>query len=254
MQTKKNTQIATEIQVNDKYITYKGSTLALDAPIKDWIKLLGEPDRNNARGKMDEHSAKSYIGEATDHGGYIWDTLGIVIAKGLDGTPEDGYYDLISFYIFYTNLESETGKKGWLDLARDFKDIEVINEMEDFMKKQFLEDEEFMKAYDKTNYAYPLYQVYKKPISIDGIALGTGIDFGEMNKRRKELDSIASFQYKYTQPITNYKIVYKEQMGDYYSNPPQDKSTKEYVNYHLRYNQEGLEYIEIVLEKTYRGY
>ena len=139
-------------------------------------------------------------------------------------------------------------------MARDFKDIEVINEMEDFMKKQFLEDKEFMKTYDKTNYVYPLHQVYKKSISIDGIALGTGIDFGEMNKRREELDSIASFQYKYTQPFTNYKKVYKEQMGDYYSNPAQDKSTKEYVNYHLRYNQEGLEYIEIVLEKTYRGY
>ncbi|PQL90954.1 DUF7738 domain-containing protein [Apibacter adventoris] len=185
----------TEFTITPCQITYKGQPLPLGKPFNEWRKKLGNYNRK----------VKGFL---------IWDSLGIAVMIHWDATrfwKEKNYNTeefidsrpVTEFYIFFMNLDSETGKQGKLQYAWGYYPITA--ELEKQMTSPNPEYPD-VKPYSKEriarlkeerhpkNYIYP-YHPYTGTVDFQGAPVKAGMSLSQVNKERSGIQGVDELGY-----------------------------------------------------------
>jgi hypothetical protein len=206
---------------------YDGKRLELGKPLSDWEKLLGKASRKSDMG-------------------YVWDDLSLAVG---DWNNKLGVVD--EFYIFFTNLDSEEGKKGKLFDAinwRPFVEEEYRKPNPDFPDLHFSEKEiqELKQEKDVKNFIYP-YTTYKGYVSLQDTPVKAGMSLQDINAYRTEkgLD-IMTFRDNNINLVDESASTVGDN-GEYFEISRYACNGKAY-NFIIRYTNYKPEYIHVVMQ------
>ncbi|AZI32952.1 DUF7738 domain-containing protein [Kaistella carnis] len=232
-----------EFSLSDCGGTYKGKPLPFGKPIEEWEKLFGKPTR------------KQYDVV------FIWDNLGVIIWN-VGTTKDDEYspdYEIRKYdqlYIFFSNLDSPSGKKGKLKFVDEFDFFEAQRKYQEKHKIQGTQNLELFDINENGEFQnielikqfliYPALS-YKKSISIDGSAINPGISLKELNKKRKSKDlEILSFRDNNLDGNNQWGDT-KEEDGEYWNNEKRDMcpSQSTFIRNIAQFSNHELEFIKV---------
>lgn len=221
------------IKVDSCGLNYKGKRLDLGMPVSDWEKVLGKPNRNTNLG-------------------LVWDNLGIAID---DWQNQGERGKVAALYIFFINLNSQEGKAGQLNYAREYEEIteewkkNILDDKSSSLEENKMRLKNLEEKNDHKNFIYP-YNLYKGYVNLHGFPVGAGMKVAEINSYRKDLPYSGEFGYVDDDiDGVNDSGNTTETFGGDYRAPGEECKNGRLQYYELTYTATGaLEYLKIGYE------